>query len=177
MPRPAHHAHDLWATVYRDQNAALVTYALALAGNPSDAEDLIHDVFTRLVRKRRTPPDDPLAYAMRALRNHAVTLRRRRHREHPTDHAAFLALPETMQTPDPALDQRDTELRDALGQLTAVQRETLVLHLYIELTFEQIGAILELPRGTVSSHYTRALQRLRKHLDRIEPPAPNQLPL
>ena len=59
---------------------------------------------------------------------------------------------------------RRREIEVALQRLPTVQREVLVLKIWNELTFEQIGATLEIPPNTAASRYRYALAALRKEL-------------
>lgn len=55
-------------------------------------------------------------------------------------------------------------LDNALGQISPASREVLILYHEENLTFAQIGAILNKPLNTVKSQYRRALVSLRKIL-------------
>jgi len=55
-------------------------------------------------------------------------------------------------------------LDDALGKLSVSAREIITLHHEQELTFEEIGTILNKPLNTVKSQYRRALGTLRELL-------------
>jgi RNA polymerase sigma-70 factor (ECF subfamily) len=62
-------------------------------------------------------------------------------------------------------DERRQDIEAALCRLPAEQREVLVLKIWQELTFEQIGEALEIPPNTAASRYRYALSNLRKHLE------------
>ena len=67
--------------------------------------------------------------------------------------------------PQPGEDaDRRQEIESALQRLPASQREVLVLKIWNELTFEQIGATLEIPPNTAASRYRYALAALSKEL-------------
>jgi DNA-directed RNA polymerase specialized sigma24 family protein len=51
-----------------------------------------------------------------------------------------------------------------LASLTAGQREVLLLFAWAELSYEDIGAALRLPLGTVRSRLSRARGRMRELL-------------
>ena len=53
----------------------------------------------------------------------------------------------------------------ALARLPVLQREVLVLKIWQELTFDQIGAALGIPPNTAASRYRYALIALRKQLE------------
>ncbi len=57
-----------------------------------------------------------------------------------------------------------------LLELHANERETIVQHLYGELTFQQIADVRETPLGTVTSWYRRGLEKLREKLEVVDGP-------
>lgn len=64
--------------IYREHKDALVRYASVLAG-PSNADDIVSTVVTRIYRKHRTLSDldDPKPYLMRSVLNEAIDRKRR----------------------------------------------------------------------------------------------------
>ncbi|HRX83459.1 MAG TPA: sigma-70 family RNA polymerase sigma factor [Phycisphaerae bacterium] len=162
--------NDRWATFYRTERRALTTYALALVGNATDAEDLLHDVLVRLVREHPRVTH-PRAYVMRCLRHAAIDRRRRAARQADSgaladDGLAFLATPGAGDGLD---HETQAATRSALARLAEAQREVVVLKIYAGLTFREIGETIRQPTGTVSSRYARALAELRAMLaDEVE---------
>lgn len=150
-----------WAEFFLAEHHAMTIYALALAGNAADAQDLIQDVLVRMVAEERRV-HDAKAYVLRCLRNLAFDRRRTTaNRPAPAsphgNEVAFLA------DNDADLDGRESlaRLRTALEQLGPDQREVIVLKSYCELTFRQIAETLGQPIGTVASTYRRGLEALR----------------
>jgi RNA polymerase sigma-70 factor (ECF subfamily) len=60
------------------------------------------------------------------------------------------------------------ELAAVLGQLTAEERDALLLHACAELTYDQIARATRVPIGTVRSRIHRARTRVRAHLETLE---------
>jgi RNA polymerase sigma-70 factor (ECF subfamily) len=52
-------------------------------------------------------------------------------------------------------------LCEAIARLTAKQRAVLVLRIFHELSFKEIGETMGSPLGTVKAHYHAAVIRLR----------------
>jgi len=52
----------------------------------------------------------------------------------------------------------------ALGQLSPEHREVLVLREFERLTYEEMAAVLSVPRGTIESRLHRARAELREKL-------------
>jgi RNA polymerase sigma-70 factor (ECF subfamily) len=63
---------------------------------------------------------------------------------------------------------RGADLRAALRQLDSRQREALVLRYYLDLTIEEVAAIIGVPVGTVKSRIHRGLTALRPFFSPME---------
>lgn len=72
---------------------------------------------------------------------------------------------------DERLDQRRMaeRLDQAIGSLPVEQREAVVMRHRLEMTYEDMGAALGVPLGTVKSRLARALATLRSELREWEP--------
>jgi RNA polymerase sigma-70 factor (ECF subfamily) len=55
-------------------------------------------------------------------------------------------------------------VRDALSRLPDLYREVVVLRHYQHMKFEEIGRMLQIPRGTVASRMAKALRLLEREL-------------
>ena len=56
----------------------------------------------------------------------------------------------------------ELQLLQGLAALTDDQREVTVLHIWAELTFQQIGEVLRISPNTAASRYRYALAKLRE---------------
>lgn len=145
--------------VYWTHRQGLYTLALAITRCPSLAEDAVQDAFTRLWRSNVRPRSQLVPYVFAAVRNAALDQARARHREAPLPASIYNGRPGP--SDNPALDADDQRrLRDAVDRLPDRERETLVLKVYADLTFEQVADVLDEPLGTVAARYRRALDRL-----------------
>jgi RNA polymerase sigma factor (sigma-70 family) len=143
------------ADLFRQHNDDLVRLAYLLTGVEATAEDLVQDVFARLSRAH-VDMLQPDAYLRRCVVNAARSWHRRRRVERRHLH---MQVPETV-----SLEAH--EFADALGVLKARERAVIVLHYYEDRSIDEIATILECPRGTVASLQSRALDRLRKVIER-----------
>lgn len=138
----------------------LLRTAVLLTGSRRDGEDLLQDVLERLfVAWPRI--EEPQPYAHRALARSAQNTWRRRGRR-PEVALGDHDVPVEDRTT--AAAERDSVLR-ALAQLPAQQRAVLVLRYYQGLTEAEIAAALRCSPGTVKSHASRGVARLRALLD------------
>jgi RNA polymerase sigma-70 factor (sigma-E family) len=157
-------AHDgEYAEFVSARGTALLRTAHLLARGPADAEDLLQ---TALVKTYLSWPKlrdvaAAEAYTRRVLVNTSVSWwRLRRNRDEQP--AAFLP-DQHVAHPAAALGERAVMIA-ALWQLSPQQRAVLVLRFYEDQSEAQIAETLGLAPGTVKSHSSRGLARLRELL-------------
>ncbi len=139
--------------LYRELRVAVFAVALAVVGDRSLAEDVLHDVFVR-VWETADPyraKTRPRAWVLAIARNLAIDTVRRRDREPPLEEAR-----EALE--DGALGE--FSWTEALVRLSPLEREIVALHLLGELTHREIAGQMGLPAGTVRWKYRLALSRL-----------------
>lgn len=153
----------------RARSAALFRTALLLTGrDTAEAEDLLQLCLERAYRhwgKITRSGDDPERYTRRILVNAANDRWRRlgRRREQPLAAAGRgTAVPDRAA----AVADRDILLR-ALAILPQRQRTVLVLRYFDDLEDVEIAAALGCSPGTVRSHVSRGLARLRRAVAEI----------
>jgi RNA polymerase sigma-70 factor (sigma-E family) len=145
--------------VFAREHVALVRFATLLCGDPDRAEDVVADVFARMLRRwKRQRPDDPSAYLRRAVVNETKNLFRSRDRAR----RATARLPRTDAAVAP-IEGRDDVWRAVLA-LPDQQRAVVLLRFAEDRSEAETAAILDLPIGTVKSTTSRALARLRELL-------------
>jgi len=143
-------------SLYRQHGAALVLFALTITGERSRAQDAVHQVFLKLLESgdlRRA--GDKKAYLFGCVRNAVLNERKREDRHGPLDDSAWFSPPNQ----DYSGERR---LRRALATLPDDQREVVVLHVWGELTFAQVGDLLGVSSNTAASRYRYALGKLRE---------------
>jgi RNA polymerase sigma-70 factor (ECF subfamily) len=134
--------------------------ARAIAATHEDAEDAVQEGFLHAYRAlTRFRPDQPFgAWLHRIVANAALDIGRRRKVRDADTLAESVPLPFR----DPA---EDDELRRrlvaGLAELSARQRQVIVLHDVEGFTHGEIGAMLGIPEGTARSdlHHARAALR------------------
>ncbi|SEH00368.1 RNA polymerase sigma-70 factor, sigma-E family [Nonomuraea solani] len=136
---------------------ALLRYGYALSGNPHDAADLTQEALIRLHRAwaRVRSKEDPERYTKVIMARLHISVWRRRRREH-----LAWALPETP-LHDALPSDADQELWRALEGLPRKQRAVLVLRFYEQLQDAEIADLLGISQGTVRSHASLGLTKLR----------------
>jgi RNA polymerase sigma-70 factor (ECF subfamily) len=145
--------------LYSQHGPALLLFALAITGERSLAQDVVHQVCLRLLERNTFQGiADPKAYLFASVRNAAINDSRDRLRHRPLD-------PESAWFVPPEQDYvAELNLRHALATLPDEQRDITVLHVWGGLTFSQIGVVLGIPLHTAASRYRYALTKLRRTL-------------
>ena len=137
-----------------------------------EPEDVVHDVMVKLVeRADATTPEALAAYVFRALRNRIVDHGRTRRATVPFDPASAdggLDLPDGAPSPIETLQSREGRqaLFRALDQLSDVERDVLIAHEFEGIPFKALAAERGMPIGTLLSHKSRALKKLKKLIHR-----------
>lgn len=145
----------------------LFNFLQRMTGNRAAAEDLVQEVFVRMLRYRDSFRGDeaggflPWMYtlARNACTDHLRRTTRRREdapseREPPDDAPGAPARLER--------EQSLRTLRRALMRLSAEKREVLVLSRFESMKFDDIAAVLGCPVGTAKVRAHRALRELRE---------------
>ena len=161
-----------FAELYERHRTALYGFAYRLLGARDLAEDIAHDCFLSLIRQpvrfdaARARAGSLRPYLYGAARNLAMKHFRRER--------GVAALEDT--DDEPQMPERDaplrrlldeelaSEVRRAVGELSPLQREALILFEYEELTLAEIAGIVGADTGTVKARVHRARARLRRTL-------------
>ena len=145
-------------TMYERHGPVLLAYALSLLGDRSASEDVLHQVFMKLLQRDVAIHGQPLHYLYRAIRNTALNYRRHHARElelAPNGH--WLESP-------PGLEAIGLALQEALAELPDEQRAIMILRVWGQMTFEEAGAALDISPNTAASRYRYGLAKLKERL-------------
>jgi RNA polymerase sigma-70 factor, ECF subfamily len=155
--------------IYCQCRQQLFTCALAITGSPAQAEDAVHDAFCQLLRRQAALNDAPAvdlkAYAFRAVRNAAIDRMRQKMKTTPQPLPDFIFDPTPDQSTSTEASDFQRQVVELLGGLSVDERETIVQHVWGELTFQEIAVVREAPLGTIASWYRRGLEKLRHELE------------
>lgn len=134
-------------------------YALALAHDEADADDLLQDAWVRLHDRGKS---QDTAYFLRIIRNLFIDRTRQRRLVPLTGQAADPNEPDAVDDSPLAVD-RDS-LQQALGELRVEERECLYLQAVEGYTAQEIADLSGQSRGTVLSLIHRAKNKMRRLL-------------
>ena len=146
--------------------------------NPLDAEDILQDVFFRLVEANRLlmPIDHVTGWLFRVARNRIVDLFREKRPENfsglrlTESHDENFAWQDLLPTPDDGPDVRYArgllleELLSAIDELPAEQRDVFIAHELDGQSFKEIAAATGVSINTLLSRKRYAVLHLRARL-------------
>jgi RNA polymerase sigma factor (sigma-70 family) len=165
-----------WDEVVREHGDRVYRLAYRLTGNTHDAEDLTQETFIRVFRSLASyKPGTFEGWLHRITTNLFLDMARRRSR------VRMEGLPEDTDRivgDDPSPEQvysdthLDPDLQAALDELPPEFRAAVVLCDVEGLSYEEIGATLNVKLGTVRSRIHRGRQALRASLERRRAHAP-----
>ena len=150
--------------VFETTYSRLVAYARRRTASPSDADDIVSEVYTTAWRRwdDRTPgrPELPWLYGIagNVVRNHRRSSGRRLRLVDRLE-----AEPAGRAEADPA-DRAGSELRAALDRLSVDDQELLRLVAWEGLSHAEIGEVLGCSTNAVGIRLHRARQRLQDQL-------------
>jgi RNA polymerase sigma factor (sigma-70 family) len=175
---------ELVAQVSRGNDAALENlynqtigkvYGLALAITRSreDAEEVACDVYTQVWVKARDFNEDRgsvMAWLMTICRSRSLDMLRSNQVRPAGSGLDFSAQDQAepdLLTPEVTLArfQQNAVVTRALGALSQIQQQAVMLAFFHGSSHGDVAATLDLPLGTVKSHLRRALQSLHNSLD------------
>jgi RNA polymerase sigma-70 factor (ECF subfamily) len=149
-----------------------------MLGDETDAEDIAQQVFVRIWRSapRYEPTAKFTTWLFKITRNLVFNELRRR-RRHPAfsldrkldeDERPLPAADHVSKAPDVAMldEEMQSAIQAAIDALPEVQRMAIILRRYDDISYEEIGEILDLSVPAVKSVIFRARTELREKLRR-----------
>ncbi len=171
LERIARGDHDALAELYDRHARPIYSLALRILQDPSDAEDIVQEVFSQAWRQAARYDASRgvvAAWLLTLGRSRAIDrLRARRTRpEHAADERAVVNAADRGLPPDLQVlsAEQIARVRSALGELPVLQRVAIELAYYEGLTHAEIAVRLEQPLGTVKTRIRLALIKLRDAL-------------
>lgn len=144
-----------WETLVTQNENRLYRAALAILGDPHEAEDAVQDAFVRYLERRPENLENPGAWLMRVLVNGCKSRLRLAWRQ-------VGPLPETLAAPGP----EEREELEELFSLPPEDRAVLHLYYYEGWSTNEIAQMLGQRPGSVRSRLSRARGKLRKLLEK-----------
>ncbi len=149
---------DWCQRLYDTKAAELILYGRALGLSHAEAEDVLQETFLGLLQREGPPPSQPDRYGVRAYRNRALNYRRSLGRRLTRElESQRWFEPSTGNGSDPG----GRAAMEGLARLPVEQREVIVLKIWHDCTFEEIGELLGVSPNTIAARYRYGLQKLK----------------
>ncbi|MBQ8134194.1 MAG: sigma-70 family RNA polymerase sigma factor [Clostridia bacterium] len=161
---------QLYAKCYND----VFFICLKILGNPHDAEDITQETFLDAFRNIGTleNPGSFRSWISRIAVNKSINLQKRLNRIIPQDSEMLDQLSDTEDFTASFEDKIiDKNTADAIGKiiqsLPELQKNTLFLFYYQEMSIKEIAELYECPQSTVTSRLIYARKTLRKKIESL----------
>jgi len=161
-----------WEKLVRRYESRIYNHGLRLMGNPTDAMDLMQEVFLGVYRNLHRFRGDAKfsSWIFRIAHNKAVDLSRRKRllaTQYRNDAAAgsdgLEPIASAHDEPDQQLGikQRNTRISALLESLPLQQRLIVELKIFQSLTFDEIAQMQEISSNTAKTRFYGALKKLK----------------
>lgn len=153
------------AVLFEKYHVSLFNFFMRLTGNRNISEDLVQEVFMRMLKYRSTYQGRSkfTLWMYQIARNAHIDFLRKKKNTLPLDEQ--WSEPITSEaTPAEKLEggQEVQLMRQALAQLPLKKREVLILSRYQNLKYKEIAELMDCHIGTVKAHVHRAIKELGK---------------
>lgn len=166
-----------WRKWLAENGSRMLLFARQQTRNAEDAEDVLQDALIKLARKVDEGTFDGgqeswKPYLYTAIRRLAIDLGRKNDRRGKREEKSELdrrihsgGVSDPWFDSDASNDETRELLESGLKKLPSKFAEVIVLKIWGEHTFAEIGEMLDVSLNTVASRYRYGLERLRKGLD------------
>lgn len=147
--------------IYDYYGHSVYSYALSIVKCEKLAEDICQDTFIKIWdnAKKYKKGSSPKAWIMTITRNMSIDYLRKYKKEDIMDEF-YIATDKDMSEEI----SKKLQVNEALSLLKDEEREVVVLHIISDLTFKNIGEILNKPLGTVTWRYREAIKKLKNKI-------------
>lgn len=169
-----------WEALVRGHQARVYSLAFHYLGNTEEAKDAAQEIFLRIYRNINQCRDARmfLPWMIKISRNLCIDLLRRRSARPQTSGPPLDEMPEFPNSdlnPEESwvAKSRRNLIHTALQQLTALNREIVILKDIHGMALEEIASLLKVPLGTVKSRSNRARLELAQKVIALNQQAPS----
>lgn len=157
-------------TLYERHRTPVFRFACRVLGSAAQAEDVMQECFLSVLRRPEAFQDEraSLRTYLYAIARHLSWQHLRRSGLETTVEELPESAAEETETAEPLRRMLEGEaaaaVRRAIGMLSPLQREAIVLFEYQEMSLAEIAMVCETDVGTIKARLHRARERLRREL-------------
>jgi RNA polymerase sigma-70 factor, ECF subfamily len=154
--------HSNWFEKFYEAKATgLILYGRALGLSHGEAEDVLQETFLALMQSPEFPRE-PENYCLRSFRNRSLNYKR----------SLWRRLARELESQrwfekSPGESPAERDAMRGLAGLPVEQREVIVLKIWNQFTFEEIGGLLEISPNTAAGRYRYGLQKIKSKLEGV----------
>jgi len=153
------------AILFEKHHVSLFNFFLRLTGNKGTSEDLVQEVFCRILKYRTTYKGESkfTTWMYQIARNTHIDFLRKEKKEVPLDDQWNEVMsPESLPAEKLEKNQDIALMQRALSKLPLKKREVLLLSRFQNLKYKEIAELSGCHIGTVKAHVHRAIKELGK---------------
>lgn len=149
--------------LFQEHSQLLYRTAYSLLDNPADAEDVLQNIFLRLIRNGLPPgfSKNPKGYLYRAAVNAALDAIRARKRHDSTDGVSIETVDVT------SIEEQHHRLAEALAEMDPQAAEILVLKYVDSYKDADIAKVIGTSRGAIAMRLLRSRSKLKKLMQNL----------
>jgi RNA polymerase sigma factor (sigma-70 family) len=160
-------SREALARIYEKYLDSMLTLAMGLLNDASEAQDVVHDVFVSFAK---SAPGFGLrgslsGYLATSVVNRVRDHKRRLRRQACRDARFCVSTPSAGPDQMVIFNEEAARLNEAVAQLPEDQREVVVLRVTAGMKFQEIAKLQETSTNTVQGRYRYGLSRLRTLLN------------
>ena len=159
------------AMIFERYNKRLYGFFMKQTCDPHTSEDLVQDVFHRILRYRHTYRESGrfMTWIFTIARSALLTHQRKhRHARDEVEISDFLAAKDPPPGADLEKHEESVLVRKALMRLTPDKREALVLSRFENMTYEEIAKVAGCAVGTIKARVHRAIKDLSREYRELQ---------
>ncbi|BBM85383.1 RNA polymerase sigma factor [Candidatus Uabimicrobium amorphum] len=141
--------------IFEQYCGAMSLYACSFLGDFQAGEDVVQEIFMSLL-KNENVPDSPKSYLMQAVRNRCMNYQRVVKLKSLNEEVSQVWFTHPLEK-----EEERATLTNGLSSLPQEQREVVVLKIWGNLTFKEIGTTVGISPNTAASRYQYALKHLK----------------
>lgn len=145
--------------LYSKYNKLIYSIAFSILKNKTDSEDIVQTVFTKLytMSKDKLPIQKQASWLYSLTKNETISFLRKK--KHNIDLESIYEIEDRDNEINNIIDQ--IEFNRLISKLNDKEKQVVSLKILVNLSFEEIGKLLDVPTGTVKWRYYKSIHTLK----------------
>lgn len=145
--------------LYSKYNKLVYSIAFSILKNKTDSEDIVQTVFTKIytMREDKLPTQKQASWLYSLTKNETITLLRKKRNNIDLD--SIYEIEDKDNEVNNIIDQ--IEFNRLISKLNDKEKQVVSLKILANLSFEEIGKLLDVPTGTVKWRYYKSIHTLK----------------